>query len=254
MNRTTIAILATLAFGAYHPAQAQSDAAELGRADTVYNDGPFADANFGRLKFGMRLKEAEALLDSLPREERRRYTAYYGSEGLLNRIVYREPLAGRTSRQAIEQIMARYGAPTSADTSALRANLRYTTHVVWPSIHERLVVNCRAEAGRSASSTDVSNATSPGTFAQRGGAFVLRICPRQYDRFLIAMRARYAPNVHISIDEGSRTIAWTADYTWLANRKKYIEANGLPDIPRRTNPDAVSLHGDLANRATALLR
>lgn len=254
MKRTSIAMLANLALGAFQPVQAQNDVAELERADAAYNDGPFADATFGRLKFGMRLKEAEALLASMPREERRRYTAYYGSEGLLNRIVYREPLAARTARQAMEEIIGRYGAPTQVNENAFRVDLRYTTHIVWPAIHERLVANCKAEAGRSASSQDVSTATSPGTFALRGGTFVLRICPRQYDRFLISMRARYAPNVMISIDEGPQTIVWTADYAWPANRQKYLQANGLPQVPRRSNPDAISLHGERANRAASLLR
>ena len=234
------------------PAHAQPAEQELRDADAVYDDGPFAQASFGVLRFAMPLDQGQETLKALPAAEKRKYNAWYDAPSkLLTRLTYFEPLDGRTVSQAADRIIARYGEPTEIRRETLRITMRYTTHIVFPSLHEELRNACAREAGRRASRSDLSAATSVTAFENRGAGPVKQVCPNQYARYLGTVRARHAPDVSIDINDAKGTIGWTAAYNWPSVRANYARKAGFSPPAMVRNEEAVTLHGEKGRRKQA---
>ena len=192
------------------------------------------------------MEEAEAFLDTLPRDQRRLYAVHYNITPKRSvRLRFVQQMGGSRAADVARDYIAKYGQPTDFDQSAFSAQLTYRTMQYVPLMRDQLKKACRLEAGPRASRSDVDFALSSSTFISHGGGPVLRVCPRQYDNWLRYVRARHAPQITIKIDEQSGTIVWAGTYTWPAQRAEYAMKHGL-DLP----PMLINRQAPLSTRIT----
>jgi hypothetical protein len=215
MIHTAITSLLLLAAGA----QAIDARADLAQAEAAYDDGPIATARFGLLTLGTQMRPTEAMLNGLPRAERKKYVALYGPERILNTIRYFEPLAGRSPTAVEQQIIRQFGPP---DKRTMRATgqiaLSWSRIPDFERASHAVEKGCEQVTGRPRPGQPARVVWPYNDWARLGSEAVLRACPGQYPAFLRALRLRKAPQLHVSIAPNDNTIYWSATYLWPSTR------------------------------------
>ncbi|MBU2410279.1 MAG: hypothetical protein KKC79_16720 [Gammaproteobacteria bacterium] len=193
--------------------------ADLAKAEAAYEDGPIATARFGLLTLGTDLRSTEAMLDRLPRDERKKYVTLYGPEQLLNTIRYFEPLAGRSPEVVEQQIIRRFGLPDNRTTRATgQIDLSWSRIRDFERTSHALEKDCERVTGRPRPGQRAPVVWPYNNWARLGSEAVLRACPGQYPGFLLALRLRMAPQMHLSIRPNDDTIHWSVTYLWPSTR------------------------------------
>lgn len=192
---------------------------DLAQADAAYDDGPIATARFGLLTLGTELRATEAMLNRLPREERKKYVALYGPERLLSTIRYFEPLGGRSSVAIEQQVIRQFGPP---DNRTMRAtgqiDLSWSRIQDFERVSHALEKDCERVTGRPRPGQPARIVWPYNDWARLGSEPVLRACPGQYRGFLLALRLRKAPQMHVSIRPNDDTIYWSVTHSWPSTR------------------------------------